>query len=140
MPDPRVGLINDVVAKAYGVSPEAIMSRDKTKPVREARMVAMALVRELLRYSPPRTGAAFRRDRTTVNHNIKVVAAHLDKVNGWAGRFTALRDEARKALDAADIVITACDTLRDDLIRKVKADPAAALARIVNAFNREDRP
>lgn len=139
MPDPRVTIIVDVVARACNVTAGAVMGRDLTKPACEARMISMAMVRELLGISLPKTGRAFRRDHSTVAHAAKMLSCHLDKVPGFETRLALIRAEARQALDAADIIITACDTLRDDLIRKVKADPAVALARIVNAFNLEDR-
>lgn len=139
MDDPRVALIVDLVARRYEIAPEAITSRDVTKPTREARMVAMVLVRDLLKYGATKTGQAFRRDHTTVLHAWKVVGNHLDKVHGWAEHFAALRTEAEQAVLSADIVITACDALRSDLLRRVTAAPAAALSIIVDAFNREDR-
>jgi chromosomal replication initiator protein len=64
--------IVDVVAKRYGVQPEALTSDRRTQPEAMARQVAMRLIREMLGVSYPEIGRAFNRDHSTVIHAMEV--------------------------------------------------------------------
>jgi chromosomal replication initiator protein len=92
--------IQQAVAREWGVSPEGLRSKTRTKALTTPRQVAMYLMRELLSLQLVEIGATFGgRDHSTVIHS-------LDRVN------TSLREEPAFALRVAKL-----RTLLQDLAR-----------------------
>jgi chromosomal replication initiator protein len=57
-----------VVAEGFGLRPDDLIARCRTKEVASPRQVAMYLARELTGVSLPQIGRAFNRDHATVLH------------------------------------------------------------------------
>ena len=71
--------IREVVAGEFGVTPEALSSKRRTKDLTLPRQVAMYLIRELLDLPLVQIGAVFGgRDHSTVIHSITKVENGLD--------------------------------------------------------------
>jgi len=71
--------IREVVAAEFGVTPEALSSKRRTKDLTLPRQVAMFLIRELLELPLVKIGKHFGgRDHSTVIHSIKKVEEALD--------------------------------------------------------------
>jgi chromosomal replication initiator protein len=71
--------IREVVAKEYGVEPEGLSSKRRTKDLTVPRQVAMYLIREMLDLSLVQIGTHFGgRDHSTVIHSINKVERALD--------------------------------------------------------------
>ena len=72
--------IQEATAEEFGISPEALLARDRTPAVAFARQVAMYLARELTDQGLPALGREFGgRNHTTVLHAWKRVAELVDK-------------------------------------------------------------
>jgi chromosomal replication initiator protein len=91
-----VGLTQDViqqaVAKEWGVTTEGLRSKTRTKALTAPRQVAMYLMRELLALQLVEIGAAFGgRDHSTVIHSLERVGAMLREDPSFAQRIARLR-------------------------------------------------
>jgi chromosomal replication initiator protein len=89
-------LIRDRVATEWGVKPEALASRRRTRDLTVPRQVAMFLIRELLDESLVRIGGTFGgRDHSTVIHSIRKVESELEESpdSNLARRIHTLRSE-----------------------------------------------
>ena len=72
--------IQEATAEEFGISPEALLARDRTPTVAFARQVAMYLARELTDQALPALGREFGgRNHTTVLHAWKRVSDLVDK-------------------------------------------------------------
>ena len=72
--------IQEATAEEFGISPEALLARDRTPAVAFARQVAMYLARELTDHGLPALGREFGgRNHTTVLHAWKRVSELVDK-------------------------------------------------------------
>jgi chromosomal replication initiator protein len=72
--------IQEATAEEFGISPEALLARDRTPAVAFARQVAMYLARELTDQGLPALGREFGgRNHTTVLHAWKRVSELVDK-------------------------------------------------------------
>jgi chromosomal replication initiator protein len=72
--------IQEATAEEFGISPEALLARDRTPTVAFARQVAMYLARELTDHGLPALGREFGgRNHTTVLHAWKRVSQLVDK-------------------------------------------------------------
>ena len=72
--------IQEATAEEFGISPEALLARDRTPTVAFARQVAMYLARELTDQGLPALGREFGgRNHTTVLHAWKRVSELVDK-------------------------------------------------------------
>jgi len=70
--------IMDVAARHFGITCEALCSPVRTRPLVNARQVAMYLVRNLTDYSYPAIGNVFGgRDHTTVIHAVNKIEAQM---------------------------------------------------------------
>jgi chromosomal replication initiator protein len=102
-PDPRSGApsvdrVQEVVARRWGVTPEGLRSKARTRSLTVPRQVAMYLARELLQMQLVEIGQAFGgRDHSTVIHS-------LDKVQKEMGRDRKFRD--RVDLARRELAIT----------------------------------
>jgi chromosomal replication initiator protein len=93
---PAPGLNTDTiqatVAKEWGVTPEGLRSKTRTKALTTPRQVAMYLMRELLSLQLVEIGAAFGgRDHSTVIHSLDRVAGSLKEEPSFAQRVGKLR-------------------------------------------------
>jgi chromosomal replication initiator protein len=81
------------VAEAWGVSPEGLQSRKRTKDLTVPRQVAMYLIKELLDESLVGIGRVFGgRDHSTVIHSIRKVEEGLESDDVFARRVRELRE------------------------------------------------
>jgi chromosomal replication initiator protein len=91
--------IRELVARRWGVKPEALVSKRRTKDLTVPRQVAMYLIRELLELPLAQIGDVFGgRDHSTVIHSLR-------KVEGEMNDDAAFREQvadARAELAAAD--------------------------------------
>jgi chromosomal replication initiator protein len=84
--------IQHAVAKEWGVTPEGLRSKTRTKALTAPRQVAMYLIRELLGLQLVEIGAAFGgRDHSTVIHSLERVAGALREEPTFAQRVSKLR-------------------------------------------------
>ncbi len=72
-----VSRIIDCVAKHYGVRVEDILGTSRVKKIKNARNVAMYIVRSLTSMSLPQMGVVFCRDHSTIHSNINAVETEL---------------------------------------------------------------
>ena len=85
-------VIQDMVARAWGISVDAIRSQTRTKTVTEPRQVAMYLIREILGLQLTEIGNAFGgRDHSTVIHSIDKVATQLQQNQSFKSKVLELR-------------------------------------------------
>jgi chromosomal replication initiator protein len=87
-----VETIQYAVAKEWGVTPEGLRSKTRTKALTTPRQVAMYLMRELLSLQLVEIGAVFGgRDHSTVIHSLERVATTLKEEPTFAQRVGRLR-------------------------------------------------
>jgi chromosomal replication initiator protein len=85
-------VIQQAVAREWGVTPEGLRSKTRTKALTAPRQVAMFLIRELLSLQLVEIGAAFGgRDHSTVIHSLDRVSGNLREEPGFAQRVGKLR-------------------------------------------------
>ncbi len=70
--------IQNAVAREWGVSPEALTSKRRTRELTVPRQVAMYLIRDLLDEPLVRVGNLFNRDHSTVIHSVRKVESGLE--------------------------------------------------------------
>ncbi|MFI5206572.1 MAG: chromosomal replication initiator protein DnaA [Gemmatimonadales bacterium] len=88
---PSIDRVQEVVARRWGVTPEGLRSKARTKRLTVPRQVAMFLARDLLGMQLVEIGQAFGgRDHSTVIHS-------LDKVARQVARDHAFKDRVEKA-------------------------------------------
>src|SRR3954464_743719 len=91
-PGLNVEAIQHAVAKEWGVTPEGLRSKTRTKALTTPRQVAMYLMRELLGLQLVEIGAAFGgRDHSTVIHSLERVTAMIREDPNFAQRIARLR-------------------------------------------------
>jgi len=84
--------IQQAVSKEWGVTPEGLRSKTRTKALTAPRQVAMYLMRELLGLQLVEIGAAFGgRDHSTVIHSLERVNSTLKQEPSFAQRVAKLR-------------------------------------------------
>ena len=84
--------IQQAVAREWGVTPEGLRSKTRTKALTTPRQVAMFLMRELLGLQLVEIGAAFGgRDHSTVIHSLDRAASMLREDSAFALRVAKLR-------------------------------------------------
>jgi chromosomal replication initiator protein len=87
-----VATIQQVVAREWGVTPDGLRSKTRTKQLTGPRQVAMFLCRELLALQLVEIGNAFGgRDHSTVIHSLDRVAEDMLAIPEFAERVTRLR-------------------------------------------------
>lgn len=88
--------ILDRVAREWGVTPDAVMSKKRTKELTVPRQVTMYLIKELLDESLVRIGRHFGgRDHSTVIHSIRKVEDQVREDPAFALRVERLREEMK---------------------------------------------
>jgi chromosomal replication initiator protein len=87
-----VATIQQVVSREWGVTPDGLRSKTRTKQLTGPRQVAMFLCRELLALQLVEIGNAFGgRDHSTVIHSLDRVAEDMAAMPEFAERVTRLR-------------------------------------------------
>jgi chromosomal replication initiator protein len=87
-----VTTIQEVVAREWGVTPEGLRSKTRTKTLTTPRQIAMYLMRELLGLQLVEIGATFGgRDHSTVIHSLERVSEMLANDLSIAERVARLR-------------------------------------------------
>ncbi len=82
------------VAAEFGVSPQEILSRDRSDRVARARQVAMYLMRELTALSLESIGAAFGyRDHGTVLYAVRAIESFIEHYPAWRFQMERLKRE-----------------------------------------------
>lgn len=88
----NIGTIQQVVSTEWGVTPEGLKSKTRTKTLTTPRQVAMYLARDLLGMQLVEIGQAFGgRDHSTVIHSIERVGETLREDPVFAGRVEKVR-------------------------------------------------
>ncbi len=88
----NVETIQHAVAKEWGVTPEGLRSKTRTKALTTPRQVAMYLMRELMSLQLVEIGAAFGgRDHSTVIHSLERVVTGMKEEPSFAQRVGKLR-------------------------------------------------
>ena len=92
-----VAVIQQVVAKEWGVTTEGLKSKTRTKTLTTPRQVAMYLTREMLGMQLIEIGNAFGgRDHSTVIHSLERVAQSSAAEPGFADRVNRVRTMLEK--------------------------------------------
>jgi len=86
--------VQEVVARRWGVTPEGLRSKARTKRLTIPRQVAMYLARDLLGMQLVEIGQAFGgRDHSTVIHSLDKVSRQLARDHGFRDRVSQARNE-----------------------------------------------
>lgn len=84
----------DLVAKYFNLSPEKLISPDRSRAVALPRQIAMYLLREDVNVSLPRIGEALGgRDHTTVMHAIKTITDKIERDDQLRRRVNNIRQQ-----------------------------------------------
>lgn len=84
----------DLVAKYFNLSPEKLLSPDRSREVALPRQIAMYLLREDVNISLPRIGEALGgRDHTTVMHAIKTITDKIERDDQLRRRVNNIRQQ-----------------------------------------------
>lgn len=93
-PRPSINRVQEVVARRWGVTPEGLRSKARTKTLTVPRQVAMFLARDLLGMQLVEIGQAFGgRDHSTVIHSVGKVEASMKKDRTFRERVNLARKE-----------------------------------------------
>ncbi len=134
-----LAVIQRHVALAFELPPREMTSDRRSRPIVEARHIAMWLAVEMTDTSLVQIGRAFgNRDHTTVMHALEKAQALLNQRQGLPELVeriraaieaeTAAENDTTKAVLLTNSVVTA---LRVALIALARRDPAAAIAIIL---------
>lgn len=89
--------IKKAVAEAWGVRPEALSSKRRTKDLTVPRQVAMYLIREILDVALVQIGAVFGgRDHSTVIHSLRKVESQMQSDLSFRDRVETLGEDLRR--------------------------------------------
>ncbi len=93
-PVPSVDRVQEVVARRWGVTPEGLRSKSRTKSLTVPRQVAMYLARDLLTMQLVEIGQAFGgRDHSTVIHSLDKVRREMKEDRKFRDRVEFARQE-----------------------------------------------
>jgi chromosomal replication initiator protein len=93
-------VIQEAVAREWGVTPESLIAKRRDRAVVQPRQVAMHLCRELLDVALADIGRAFGgRDHSTVIHGVDRVADEMTRDPALRDRVAKLRDALRRLRD-----------------------------------------
>jgi chromosomal replication initiator protein len=91
---PSVARVQEVVARRWGVTPEGLRSKARTKTLTVPRQVAMFLARDLLGLQLVEIGQAFGgRDHSTVIHSVGKVERDMERDRQFRDRVELARRE-----------------------------------------------
>src|SRR5690349_10495781 len=93
-PTPSIDRVQEVVARRWGVTPEGLRSKARTKTLTVPRQVAMYLARDMLGMQLVEIGQAFGgRDHSTVIHSVDKVERQMMRDRGFKERVEQTRLE-----------------------------------------------
>jgi chromosomal replication initiator protein len=93
-PTPSIDRVQEVVARRWGVTPEGLRSKARTKTLTIPRQVAMYLAREMLGMQLVEIGQAFGgRDHSTVIHSVDKVERQMIRDRTFKERIEMARQE-----------------------------------------------
>jgi chromosomal replication initiator protein len=91
---PSIDRVQEVVARRWGVTPEGLRSKARTKTLTVPRQVAMYLARDMLGMQLVEIGQAFGgRDHSTVIHSVDKVERQMMRDRGFKERVEQTRLE-----------------------------------------------
>ncbi len=91
---PTIDRVQEIVARRWGVTPEGLRSKARTKRLTVPRQVAMYLARDVLGMQLVEIGQAFGgRDHSTVIHSIDKVGRQIARDHTFRDRVTQARTE-----------------------------------------------
>ncbi|MGH7752149.1 MAG: helix-turn-helix domain-containing protein, partial [Gemmatimonadales bacterium] len=91
---PSIDRVQEVVARRWGVTPEGLRSKVRTKTLTVPRQVAMYLAREMLGMQLVEIGQAFGgRDHSTVIHSVDKVERQMVRDRSFKERVEMARRE-----------------------------------------------
>ncbi len=96
-------IIGDIIqcsAREFCVPRVSLLGEDRHKSVSEARCCAMAVARQLTRFSLPELGRAFERDHTTVLQAIRTAARKAQSDKSFACAMQNVIKQSRVMLEA----------------------------------------
>src|SRR6266480_3201571 len=93
-PMPSIDRVQEVVARRWGVTPEGLRSKARTKTLTVPRQVAMYLARDMLQMQLVEIGQAFGgRDHSTVIHSVDKVERQMMRDRTFKERVEMARQE-----------------------------------------------
>src|SRR6266516_2441339 len=93
-PTPSIDRVQEVVARRWGVTPEGLRSKARTKTLTIPRQVAMYLARDMLGMQLVESGKAFGgRDHSTVIHSVDKVERQMVRDRTFKERVEMARQE-----------------------------------------------
>src|SRR5207237_8581602 len=93
-PTPSIDRVQEVVARRWGVTPEGLRSKERTKTLTIPRQVAMYLARNMLGLQLVEIGQAFGgRDHSTVIHSVDKVERQMVRERTCKERVAMARQE-----------------------------------------------
>jgi len=93
-PTPSIDRVQEVVARRWGVTPEGLRSKARTKTLTVPRQVAMYLARDMLGMQLVEIGQAFGgRDHSTVIHSVDKVERQMIRDRTFKERVEMARQE-----------------------------------------------
>ena len=135
--------IQEATAEEFGISPEALLARDRTPNVAFARQVAMYLAREMTDQGLPALGREFGgRNHTTVLHAWKRVSELVDKPGEKRETVVGIRRrlEAETAVTTVPLTeSTACATPVDSPIPLPQRNPSGCPHDTSPTSSRQDQ-
>jgi len=91
---PSIDRVQEVVARRWGVTPEGLRSKARTKRLTVPRQVAMYLARDMLGMQLVEIGQAFGgRDHSTVIHSVDKVGRQMARDHAFRDRIAQARSE-----------------------------------------------
>lgn len=97
---PRIAAIQEVVCQIYQLGPHVMTTKAKPQHYCQPRQVAMAICRELTRYSLEEIGRCFGgRDHGTIIHASAAVKNRMDQDQGFKAEFAAIREACRDRIN-----------------------------------------
>jgi chromosomal replication initiator protein len=98
-----IGEIVDATARMFGISPQALLARDRRPEVAKARHVAMYMARVLTRHSLPEIGRMLGgRNHTTVLHAVNRIDSEIQTNSAVRSVVDKLRMELAPSADGRD--------------------------------------
>ena len=96
-PELTPALIRDATAESWGVAPDGLISKRRTKDLTVPRQVAMYLIKELLGTPLVQIGKHFGgRDHSTVHHSVQKVEDGMAEDPDFRRRVERLRSELQE--------------------------------------------
>ncbi len=100
---PRIAAIQDVICLAYALEPGVMTTHARPQHYAQPRQTAMALCRELTKYSLEEIGRCFGgRDHGTIIHACECVRSRVETETSFRAEFELLKDACRNRIDNSE--------------------------------------